>query len=514
MRKVKIALLLIICSLITGCSAPPGVADRGQDFATDLTAFTEYTLDRLDRVPGVSVAVVQGDETVFTGGFGLADIEHNRPVTADTAFYIGSVTKSFVALALEILDREGVFELDRTLAEAAPDVDFRDDLPASEVTLRQMLFHTGGIHSDGLSFRQTRSGDWTPEIAWQVLRYLRPQDEAGPGEYNYTNSGYNIVTTIAEHELGLSWQDIVETHVHAPLGLTQTSTRIEAARESGHLATAYFAGGSPSGSTPAELLKVDSTMQSAGGHITTARDAARWLLFQMNDGRLEGNQFIDADIVRATHQPLASIDEEHPSFMTREHYGLGWFLGHARSDPVIYHGGGYTGYAALFAYLPEHEAGVAVMTNEHSVGAVTADIIAEFVLDWYRDPEQAWSNGIDRVEDAGQRVRQEIHGLRFQSLLPESRREIQLSQPLDAYTGRYVNAEYGTIDITEENGDLVMRIGQLSAIMTGMGSEPEREDWMRVELYDGEGMVVYFRPENGEVNELAFFSRLFVREDP
>lgn len=511
MRKARIALLPIICFWITGCSAPPDMADRGQDFATDLAAFTEYTLDRLDRVPGISVAVVRGDETEFAGGFGLADIEHNRPVSAETSFYIGSVTKSFVALALEILDREGVFELDRTLAEAAPDVDFREDLPAGEVTLRQMLYHTGGIHSDGLSFRQTRSGEWTPEIAWEMLHYLRPQEDAGPGEFNYTNSGYNIVTTIAQHELGLSWQDIVETYVHAPLGLSQTATRIDDARRSGQLATAYVAGGSASGSTPAELVKSDVTMQSAGGHIMTANDGARWLIFQMNDGRLDGNQVIDTEIVETTHRPHAGINGDHPSFLTREHYGLGWFLGHTGPDPVIYHGGGFTGYAALFAFMPEREVGVAVMTNEDSVGAVAADIITEFVFDWYRAPEEAWTRGVERLNEASAQLRRETRALRLQELLP-SRRDIQLSLPIESYAGRYINAEYGTIDIAMDNGELVATMGQLSAPLTGMGSDREREDWMRVEFYDGEGMVIFFRPEDGEVNELAFFSRLFVRD--
>jgi CubicO group peptidase (beta-lactamase class C family) len=483
---------------------------RGEDFATDLVAFTGYALDRLDRVLGVGIAVVQGDETLFAGGYGLADLETGRTVDGETAFYIGSATKPFTALALEILDTRGIFDLDRTLADAAPDVDFRDDVPADTVTLRQMLYHTGGIHSDGLSFRQTRSGEWTPEIAWEMLRYLRPQDEADPGEFNYTNSGYNIVTTIAHHELGLSWQDIVETYIHEPLGLAQTSTRIETARNEGRLASAYVAGGSVAGSTPANLLKSDATMQSAGGHIISAHDAARWLTFQVNNGRLDGRQIVEAGIVEATHQPLADIDETHPSFLTREHYGLGWFLGQDGPDSVIYHSGSFTGYAALFAYKPDSRIGVAVMANEDSVGAVLVDIIAEFVFDWHRDPATAWQTGLSRIDSAAGQLRREVMGMRLEGLR-SSERSIQLSLPLEAYTGRFFNPEYGTVDIQLDHGALVASMGLISAQLSGMGNDPDRQDWMRVEFYDGEGMVLFFRPQNGEVNELALFSRLFTR---
>ena len=109
-------------------------------------------------VPGFAAAVVRGDETVYARGFGYADREAGLEATADTPFYLASVTKPFTSLLITLLAQEGALSLDDTLADLFPDLAFAPAIRPGEVTVRHLLLHTSGLRNDPIVFRTAQTG--------------------------------------------------------------------------------------------------------------------------------------------------------------------------------------------------------------------------------------------------------------------------------------------------------------------------------------------------------------------
>ncbi len=184
---VAFQVLVAVSTLTTACAQPSG--DAG-DFAAVMDDFIPQAMDALDGVvPGLSIAVVQGDEVVYVRGFGAADLEQDVPATADTDFYIASSTKSFTALAAALLDLDGVIDLDAPITRYTAGVEFDPALDADHVTLRELLAHTHGFENRPISARAAFTGEHTPEVMWDLLAETSPNADAPHGTFEYTNVG-------------------------------------------------------------------------------------------------------------------------------------------------------------------------------------------------------------------------------------------------------------------------------------------------------------------------------------
>jgi CubicO group peptidase (beta-lactamase class C family) len=474
------------------------------DLAAALDDLMTSVVEQIDEIPGIGIAIVQDDETVFAGGFGIADIESGRPVTADTGFYIASSTKAFTALSLELLDSRGEFELDRSFAGAVPGIDFADGVPADAATLRQMLSHTGGLHFEALSDRQAYSGDWNPEIAWTLLGFAVANEAAPAGSFDYTNGGYNAVTTIYQRETGESWVELVQSEILDPAGMTRTTASIDTARAEGWMATPYSVFDVP-GEVTAAPVKNDSMMHSAGGLVTTPSDAARWLEIQLNDGVLDGERLFPRGMIERTHAPVAEVGEEFMDYQ-RDGYGLGWYVGRYRDELFLHHFGNYPNYFSHISYMPERGTGVAIFTNEAAVSLHLTQIIANFIYDWPADPAGARAAAERQLADLAAQLESLPGRLAEQQAELLARPDV-LSMEMAAYAGTYTNEEYGSIVIEVTDNEMVVHWGGLSSIATP-GRPPES---VRVEPIPRNGTFVIFDVADGQASGLRFIGRTFTR---
>ncbi|MDX1532316.1 MAG: serine hydrolase domain-containing protein, partial [Rhodothermales bacterium] len=161
-------LLPLLLVLLPAPTLAQPAADSAAAFAAAADAFYAETLAAVGAVPGVAVAVVRGDETVYARGFGMADREAGLEATPHTPFYIASATKPFTALAAALLHHRGEIDLDAPLTQYTPGIAF-DNVDAGAVTLRDLLTHTHGLENSAIGLRTAFTGEHTPEDLWALL---------------------------------------------------------------------------------------------------------------------------------------------------------------------------------------------------------------------------------------------------------------------------------------------------------------------------------------------------------
>ena len=226
-------------------------------------------------LPAQAVAVVKGGEVSFAKGYGMADLEHDVPITPRTAFYIGSVTKQFTAFAIVKLVQEGQLTLDDDLRKHLPELhDF-----ARIVTIRHLIHHTSGLRDHGglgILLGGFREGQVVTQK--EALGLLRGQRELNfpPGEEHlYCNSNYTLLATIVERVIGQSYRDWMAKNVFAPLGMTRTDVGDDLGRVIKGRAFSYAP--QPGEKVGFKTVVAPITAYGDGGIYSTAEDLSRWL---------------------------------------------------------------------------------------------------------------------------------------------------------------------------------------------------------------------------------------------
>ena len=455
----------------------------------------------LDAAPGMGIAVIRRDEVLYRGGFGYADLESRRPVTEETVFYIASSTKSFTALAAATLHERGELDLDAPLTDYLPEVELAEGLDPAEITLRDLLTHTHGIANTGpVTFRLAFSGDHTHDQLVALLARHGVDDNGR--EFTYGNIGYNVAALAMDEALGTHWKDVLAEEIFDPLAMSSTSgyvSRIDPDR----LAMPY--GFEPSGWERLPYTKHDSNMQSAGGLVTTASDAATWLRAQVNEGRVGGEQILNREAVVASHTPQAEQDASYMQFR-RTGYGLGWNTGTYDGEPFTHHFGGFSGFHSHISFMPEEDVGVAIFLNTSA--PFIADIVSRYIYDALRgvpDLDAKYEQELARSAETIEEARASIRADRER----RAARPQDLPYPLEAYAGTYHSDELGTLELVLVDGRLEATMGHMTSAVEVYDNE---ENMLRVELTGGGSvMPVLFEDGDEAASAVQWLGRRFDR---
>lgn len=507
MMKRLFACLAALCCLAVVAPARGGPRPTHDEaaFRADFARFARRALQTLPAVPGFGVAVVRDGHTVLADGYGYLDGAHTHRSSARAQYYIASSTKSFTALAALLMDRDGRIDLDRSVADSFPDVTFDPAVHAGKVPLRALLTHTSGMRNDAIDMRLAYTGDYTPTQLRALLRYTVPDPESKPGTFRYTNFGYNLVSFVMEDRARASWRTIVQRRVFAPLGLRDTTNFMSRAGD--RLAPPHSALAPPPHRL--SLVKNDATMHAAGGTLSSPRDMARWLRVQLGDGRIDGRQVFPADLVRASHRPLAKLDAEFADYH-RVGYGYGWYVARYLGTTMIQHFGSYPGYRAHVSFLPRRQIGVAVLVNEDTYGYRLADLLADYAYEWWLRPDGVDARFAARLDALKANMGRMLAHVR-QARRTRARRRWSLSLPPARYVGTYRSPALGTMRVeARKDGGLALRLGRLVSV-----AEPyAKPESVRVELVPNEGSVATFELADGRVGALRYEGYEFVRVAP
>lgn len=468
--------------------------------AADIDAFIHKAVTAIDAVPGLAIAVVDGDGVVLTAGYGVANVETGTPVDADTEFYIASATKSFTALAIAAMARRGELALDVPLSAWIGKTGLSPSL-AESVSLADLLSHRSGLDNNPMAFRAAYSGDHSPKVMQALVAATVQRDDTPHGVFRYSNASYNLATTLLEARTGRDWRAMVRDEVLAPAGMDHTTAWISQVSADHVLAAGHFGDGLTPRVSP--LQKVDATMQSAGGLVSTAHDMARWLELQLNDGAIDGRQVFPVGLIASTHRPLVTQDAEFGAYH-RNGYALGWQTGQYGPDRLIHHFGNFSGSRAHVSFMPDRRLGVVVLVNEDLVAGELADVVANYVYDRFAErPEldAVYATELATLVSRRDRRRAGLATARAE----RAKRPSSLSRPVSRYVGTYVSPTMGTLHLDEAGQQLIGRIGVLSA-----AAEPYTDpESVRIELVPFQGEVLTFDGPDS----LTFEGENFLRTD-
>ena len=310
-------------------------------------AAAERRLGSLDTpdMPGVAYAIVERGEVTEVGAMGVKRLGSDEPITPDTPFLIGSISKSFTALAVMQLAEAGRLSLHDPISRYLPAFAGR---PSGAITIRQFLSHTSGFSTfQGLVSGPEPSAEEGP-IARRAA-WLATMDPAhGPGEvWEYSNANYQVLGRLIERVSGQPYPHYVETHVLEPIGMDHTFV------SDGEIHPAMATGHRPWFGTkrPLEEHRTDLGTAPQGGVVSSARDLARYMLMMMNG---------ETDIISAR----AKAQMMEPASDTSPFYGFGWFLN--LEDGTVWHSGASPGVETLLTMMPTEKKGVVVLVNAAS----------------------------------------------------------------------------------------------------------------------------------------------------
>ena len=346
----------------------------------DLEAEIQGILDE-NRIPGASVALVDRDRTIWAGGVGMADVAGGVEATANHLFRIGSISKSFTALAVLHAVEDGLLDLDTPVRELAPEVAFTNRWERTHpVTVATVMEHTAGF--DDIHFREYAKVD-DPGITLAEGLAYNPGSRVSrwrPGTHmSYSNSGPAVAAYIVEKLAGTAFEDYVREHVLEPLGMETSTFRFP--RDATRMAKGYAA----DGVTEAHYDHI--IVRPSGAMNTSSREMARYLRMMINRGALDGVRLLAPATITRMETPTTTL-AARAGFTYG--YGLGNFTSIVNGHLFHGHNGGITGFASTSAYSSALGVGFFVSINKPSSGIRDiATLLGERLTDGFEKPQGA-----------------------------------------------------------------------------------------------------------------------------
>lgn len=362
---LSLILNLVAWLLPSSAMAQSGSAPLAAQALAAIDAYVEAERQTLG-IPGLALGIVHGDQIVHLQGFGAAG-PGGRVVTPQTPFYIGSVTKSFTALAILQLAEAGKLDLEAPVQTYLPWFRVADEAASRRITVRHLLSQTSGL-STVTGNRFWNDQDMETDV--RQLRTMRLNRPVGQ-EFQYSNINYTIAGLVIEQVSGQSYAGYIEQHVFAPLAMKHSFASGETAQAAGVAQGHMHDWGriiADTGIKPPGLLP-------AGFLTASAEDITHYLIAQLNEGRYGASAVLSATGMATLHRPAA------PAFTPESAYGLGWVIGPTNGVNTIWHNGDDTRNRAWVILTPDSRWGVVLLANATGFElAVGADEIAKGVL--------------------------------------------------------------------------------------------------------------------------------------
>lgn len=293
------------------------------------------------KIPGVAVAVIHKGKEVVAKGYGLANVEHDVPVTADTVFQSGSVGKQFTAAVIMLLAEKKKLSLDDTITTFFPDAPAR----WNKITVRHLLTHTSGMpdYTDGLDLRKDYTED---ELA--TLAFGQKPAFAPGMKWSYSNTGYALLGFVARKASGKFYGDILKDDVFAPLGM-KTARVISEADIVPHRAAGYQLEKKRLKNQEWVAPSINTTAD--GALYVSLRDMVAW------DKGVRDGAVLTADSWKAVFTPVKLNSGKTAG------YGFGWAVDEDKGQLHHHHGGAWQGFTTHISRYRGDDLSIIVLTN-------------------------------------------------------------------------------------------------------------------------------------------------------
>lgn len=317
---------------------------------------------KLHSVPGLAIAIVKDGKVILAKGYGVRERGKLDPVTENTLFAIGSVSKSFTAALASIAVEEGKLTWSAKIQDHLTTFDMKDPYLTREVRLRDCLSHRVGLDRHDMVWY---GAPFDRKDVLKRLPQMKPTYDFRTN-FVYNNILYTVAGEAVAKAMGKSWDDLVVEKLFQPLGMTSSNTSISKLPKGGDVATPHERKkGIPS---PVPWLSVDS-IGPAGSINSSAADMAKYLQFQLTRGKASDKRLVKPDIFSEMHRPQMLVPKGaglgglfNPEAKSSS-YGMGWFLSDYAGRTLIEHGGNVDGMTAQVGFLPEEKLGIVILAN-------------------------------------------------------------------------------------------------------------------------------------------------------
>ncbi|WP_180955213.1 serine hydrolase domain-containing protein [Peribacillus deserti] len=375
-----------------------------KDLMVKAERISEYIQDLLDedQTVGVSVCIVEGSSTIYSQGFGLAQLwPVPRAMTPDTIMSIQSVSKNFMAVSILQLVEKGQLQLDSPLSTYLPYFRTTDKEQSDKITIRHILSHTAGFPADlGIAnmiapnVREIFSD--TPDEFQEALNHYgltehelknikkredvtkwfkKVELETEPGkQWEYCTDGYVLLADVFEKITGQTWERHLTEHILTEIGMDRTTADADYTQNDAD-SSRYFMGPQRK-ETPFPINPIAAPI---GFLYSTANNLGKYLAFHLSGKP----SVLSMSSVEEMQMPISRVSSDwYPAGWK---YGLGWFTGTYKNETIIEHGGGQMAVRALISLVPRRKLGIVVLMNTDSslhrkINRKIMDILFEEVI--------------------------------------------------------------------------------------------------------------------------------------
>jgi serine beta-lactamase-like protein LACTB, mitochondrial len=367
MRRSAASCWMLVLALLFGCGT---LRAQNGEFPSEKRVAIEKAVSNFmaaNSVPGISVAVVQNGELVWSAGFGMADLENFVPASPATLYRLGSISKPITATAILQLSERGKLDLDAEIQKYCP------AFPKKEwpITTRELLGHLGGIrhyNQDGKGDIPDDSAKHFASMEESLKIFAADPLVAKPGtKFHYSTYGYTVLGCVLEGATGEKYVDYVKENIFEPAGMEET-------RDDNFFAivphrTRWYHKDSSGVVQNAGVL--DSSYKiPGGGLISSADDMARFEIAMLAN-----------TLVKPTTREMMWAPQK-PADGSKDDYGLGWGTLKKYGLNLVGHDGSQQGTSTSITLAPEKRAGVVVLANMDDVNATElSEQILKIALD-------------------------------------------------------------------------------------------------------------------------------------
>jgi CubicO group peptidase (beta-lactamase class C family) len=448
MKQLAFAAATLSFACAAFCAPPAGFEQRVE------------TARREIGVPGMAIAIVENDKVILAKGFGTKALGKPDPVDADTIFPTGSTGKAFTVAALGILVDRGRIHWDDKVIDHLPGFQMYDPWVTREMTIRDLLVHRSGLGLGAGDLMFVPRTNLSRAESVRRLRYLKPATSFRSG-FAYDNVLYMVAGQLIESVTGQTWEKFTAEQVLKPAGMLHSTSDEDARFATANRAQphARMNGGLRGAGDQERLDEHDELGRNAapaGGLSVSANDMARWLLIQLDAGKLPGQTArlfsaaaheqmwtpLVLEPIQERPEPLKPIQ---PLFST---YALGWDVEDYRGAKIVWHGGAVFGFLTAVVLIPDKHVGFSIEINSEDAEIIRG-LMCELLDHYLGLPRTDWTARF-KAEKRRQ-VTEGLTALKTQTAKPAA---IGPSLPIERYAGTYADPWYGNIEVTAADGKL------------------------------------------------------------
>jgi CubicO group peptidase (beta-lactamase class C family) len=411
------------------------------------------------EVPGVAVGIVYKGRVVYLKGHGVKELGKDKPVTPDTLFPIASCTKMFTTTAMAMMVDEGRMHWDEPVRNKLPEFHLADFRTDALVTLRDLVCHRTGLGSHDLLWYRA---------AWDLKESIRRIGLIAPSLQFRSSFMYQSTMVSAaglavdraagaKEPSGAGWAQVVQKRIFDPLGMDHCCF------------TSKDAAAAPDRASPHRRDRQDKIVviphyvfrepDPAGSIQACAADLCKWAIFQLGDGSIKKDgktvRLVSEANLQETHTgqnilPLRGSDAKMQPETHQMNYGMGWVIQDYRGVKLVSHAGRIDGFRAHITLAPQEQLGIVLLNNLDGTDmnlALSNTLVDQFL----RLPTRNWNTYLGKVakerDDEVKAAMNARETMRHKDTKP--------SRDLEAYTGEYSDAAFGTARVTLEKGRLV-----------------------------------------------------------